>query len=147
MSTIISLTLCLIFFPFLWISTCKLIALSGWSSLATHYASDAVPEGKKFNFQSMTIRSKNFMFRAAQYGSCLTIHISDEYIYLKPWLILSPGHAALRIPLTDMSYIGPAIFFGGLFKIEKLPEKKYTFYFGAARQLEKSGLTWQLDQK
>ena len=123
-------------FPVFWCVICLIIARGGWTSLATHYASDETPSGERFRFQSLNLQSGKSIYNRSQYSSCLTTYISNHYLYIKPWLIFRMGHRPLRIPLRDLSFDGAAMKIGSKFSVEKCPDKTMILYFKTAKYLE-----------
>lgn len=76
-------------FPLFWLAiSCSLSLLSGWSRIASVYRAEESPKGRRYRMQSAKIGLVN-------YGSCLTIHASDECLYIKIWTIFRLGNASL----------------------------------------------------
>ena len=91
----------LVGFPLLWIAIGFLLSrVSGWASLATYYATDTKPEGERYGSQSMSLGFSRFLM--ASYGNCITFHISETHLYLRPMILFRMGHKMLAIPLDHI---------------------------------------------
>lgn len=123
-------------FLIFWLSICFFLSrLSGWASLASHYARERPPTGKKYYMQSMG--SGYSAFFLVNYSSCLTIHISEDSLFLKTWWMFKISHTPLEIPHKDITVV-PAKFL--FFKYSKLtlkrtPKVKVHLYGGASHHL------------
>jgi hypothetical protein len=85
-------------FIFCWIALSILIArLSGWARLASHYRTDAPPDGNRFRFQSAGMRF------GTNYGGCLTVGVNRIGLYLAVWFLFRFGHPPLVISWRDIT--------------------------------------------
>jgi hypothetical protein len=84
-------------FPIFWCAILLIISWTGgWRALAKKYSAVGEPEGKRFLFQSVKLGYSN-------YGSCLTIIVSREGLYLRVFPIFRCGHPPLLIPWSEFS--------------------------------------------
>ena len=85
----------LIAFPFMWCGVLWVLAHLGvWSNLAERYPANAAKEGTAFYMRSGKVGMVN-------YGSCLTLTVSDSGLRLAVMLPFRTGHPPLFIPWSD----------------------------------------------
>src|SRR5689334_598754 len=92
-----------VFFVPLWCCICAALSLTGgWHSLAKRFPAEQtsfrIPEfddGKRFRFASMAMGSK---FYPVSYGSCLTIEVNSNGIYIKIMPFFRLLHPPFLIP-------------------------------------------------
>jgi hypothetical protein len=65
--------------------------LSGWHRLEQSYGATAEPKGEVFC-------STSALIGRIRYDNCLTLFVSDEGLFIKPWPILPLFHPPLLIP-------------------------------------------------
>ncbi|MEP3656058.1 MAG: hypothetical protein ABJO36_14275 [Litorimonas sp.] len=84
-----------------WCFICFFLSrVSGWASLATHYATSEKPRGEKYSVQSIGLGYSDFF--AVSYSGVVTFHLSDETLHMKVMPLFTVGHAKLSIPLADI---------------------------------------------
>lgn len=85
-----------IIFPIFWMSIVFFIAfLGGWTRLAQVYATERAFPPKTFSFQGARLGWAN-------YNGVLTIGVSEEGMYMKPFFLFRVGHRPLFIPWYDV---------------------------------------------
>jgi len=86
------------FFVVFWCGISLLISfMSGWRELSRIYPATVSPEGKRFWFQSASMR------RGTNYGNCLIVWVNPNGIYLSVLFLFRIGHPPLFIPWPDVS--------------------------------------------
>ena len=109
----------LVFFLAVWFGSLFGIAMiGGWRGLATKYEATGPPQGRRFEMQSLNLG--NF----TGYGSCVTMHLSEAGLHLRPLFLFQFGHKPLLIPWSEF---GEARF--GRF----LWIRRYTFRIGGEK--------------
>jgi hypothetical protein len=100
-----------VFFAAMWFGMSALLsALSGWSSMATHWRAHEAPKGERFRMRSASIGLKYF---PVGYGNCVTVTVSDQGLGIAlifPFRFLSPP---LFVPWSQVSSVteGRFLFF------------------------------------
>jgi hypothetical protein len=69
--------------------------IGGWAALAKRYRATNAPPGKQFSFQSAQLGMAN-------YGSCLTIVVSADGLYLSVFPPFRFGHPPILIPWAEI---------------------------------------------
>jgi hypothetical protein len=99
----------LLFLILLWVVLMVVISrISGWSKLAGHYREASPYEGRKFRFQSASMRW------AMGYNNCLTFGPGQDGLHISAALALRIAHPPLMVPWNEIAateYRGR--FFGG----------------------------------
>jgi len=81
--------------------------MSGWWELSRIYKAMVSPDGKRFWFQSASMRM------GTNYGNCLIVGVNREGIRLSVLFLFRIGHPPLFIPWPDVS----------------MSEKRFLFFF------------------
>ncbi len=96
----------ILFFAAFWCGIVALISsMSGWRELSRIYRATASPDGKRFWFQSASMR------RGTNYGNCLILWVNPNGIYLSLFIPFRIGHPPLFIPWPDVSMKEKQAFF------------------------------------
>ena len=86
-----------ILFPLFWMAILQLIAhFGGWKALAKIYAAQGPAFGDHFNFATARFR------RFTNYSNCLSVSVSPQGVYMRPFILLRAGHEALFIPWDEI---------------------------------------------
>jgi hypothetical protein len=89
----------LLYFLAMWLGACLLIArFGGWGGLAKQYRVEKLPPGKRYHFQSASLTRAGM---PCNYGSCLTLVVTEQGLGLAVFPIFRPGHPPLLIPWSD----------------------------------------------
>jgi hypothetical protein len=72
-----------------------LSVMGGWRRLAAQYRARRPPTGRRLSMQSGKIGFVN-------YNGCLTIHASDDGLWLSVMALFRPGHPPLLIPWSKI---------------------------------------------
>jgi hypothetical protein len=97
-------------FPLVWVGVIGLISrLGGWGSLAKTYGVPALPEGKRFRFQSLIIQGG---WLPGNYRSCVTLVVGEEGLGIGVLWPFRFRHPPLLIPWSDFRRAEQKDFFG-----------------------------------
>jgi hypothetical protein len=100
----VTLAFCIVF-PLFWIGIITLVAhLSGWATLARHYRTQE-------EMPSDALHWRSAMIGISRYNRVLTVAVTEEYIFLKPFVLFSFSHPPLRIPRSDIKLSKGKMFF------------------------------------
>jgi hypothetical protein len=89
----------LLYFLAIWLGACWAIArFGGWAALAARYRVEKLPAGKCYYFQSASFSAAGL---PCNYGSCLTMIVSERGLGLVVFPIFRLGHPPLLIPWSD----------------------------------------------
>mgnify|MGYP001611718182 CR=1 FL=1 len=73
--------------------------LTGWATLARHYATDAEPAGERLTWEGARLKSWGF------YNSCLVVILSERGLYLATFRPFRIGHRPLLIPWSNVHHV------------------------------------------
>ena len=84
-------------FVILWLTVCYLISIvGGWSRLAKEYRSDSRVDGRRWSFQSGSMRF------GTSYTNVLTVGAGEAGLSLSMFILFRVGHPPLLIPWSDL---------------------------------------------
>ena len=93
--------------------------IGGWTRLAEDYRANNAFEGKRWRFQSASMRL------GTSYGNVLTVGAGPEGLSLEVFLLFRFGHPPLLIPWSDIQKLGePSWFRGQVLVFSKAPDIK-----------------------
>lgn len=133
----------LIFFPVMWVSVSWLISvLSGWKSLARHYAIDEPELAPKPEIKWQSLAMGYTPIFAANYSRVVNIGIDETHMYLSTIWLFRIGHKALRIPFEDIEISDTKFLFFSMKRlaITKAPNMKIYMQPSLVQKIEKLAL-------